>query len=102
MDTILLTQKAGNNAIDHSQGETGVGMWKYAVGGGIHGQGRGGRRKTRTLLSYNLRNLDQSNCCVISNSIQLQQIQKAGVKVMARPAPPSKQIMIMEAVAVAD
>ena len=25
----------------------------------------GGRRKTRTLLSYNLRNLDQSNCCVI-------------------------------------
>ena len=27
--------KAGNNAIDHSQGETGVGMWKYAVGGGM-------------------------------------------------------------------
>ena len=62
----------------------------------------GGRRKTRTLLSYNLRNLDQSNCCVISNSIRLQQIRKAGVKVMAMPAPPSKQIMIMEAGAVAD
>ena len=101
MDTILLTQKAGNNAIDHSQGETGVGMWKYAVGGGMD-KAEGGRRETRTLLSYNLRNLDQSNCCVISNSIQLQQIQKAGVKVMAMPAPPSKQIMIMEAVAVAD
>ena len=35
IDTILLTQKAGNNAIDHSQGETGVGMWKDAVGGGM-------------------------------------------------------------------
>ena len=45
IDTILLTQKAGNNAIDHSQGETGVGMWKYAVGGGIHGQGRGGAKE---------------------------------------------------------
>ena len=45
VDTILLTQKAGNNAIDHSQGETGVGMWKYAVGGGIHGQGRGGAKE---------------------------------------------------------
>ena len=45
MDTILLTQKAGNNAIDHSQGETGVGMWKYALGGGIHGQGRGGAKE---------------------------------------------------------
>ena len=56
--------KAGNNAIDHSQGETGVGMWKYAVGGGMD-KAEGGRRKTRTLLSYNLRNLDQSNCRVI-------------------------------------
>ena len=56
--------KAGNNAIDHSQGETGVGMWKYAVGGGMD-KAKGGRRKTRTLLSYNLRNLDQSNCRVI-------------------------------------
>ena len=46
----------------------------------------GGRRKTRTLLSYNLRNLDKSNCCVISNSIQLQKIRKAGVKIKS-PAP---------------
>ena len=80
----------------------------------------GGRRKTRTLLSYNLRNLDQSNCCVIqynfnkygkrewrSNLLPLYSSAPSLViiclnQVMAMLALPSKQRMIMEAGAVAD
>ena len=64
IDTILLTHESWKQCYWPQSGGEGVGMWKYAVGGGMD-KAKGGRRKTRTLLSYNLRNLDQSNCRVI-------------------------------------